>query len=410
MTLPCEDQRVTIRDIILLLLGSIAGAVISSWYARGSSTLARALATQRIRRRAARDHQRLTVKRTLAYYYKCGLSKSLYLPRHIGEGDRLPLLADDSWLLSRPVDPRANEIIVVDDAGKADFKVNFRAIRRRRAQGARIFDGELVYLKSITQGSKGEAILLAGVCGYYAWATLSLRLEAELRWPWHRPSLHNRFFQNAASAISHPVEPLGIGCTCVTVFNGEDRLYVAVQNRSSEVMTDSSIRTVVPSFGLEGNVIGGRTSRFSLLYYNYFREFAEEFFDLESVIHASTSRRVDPDWILELPELKLLEREVRADRFRLECTGISVSPVGGFVDVALLAVSTSESFFNSTRRRAIANWEAARGGQEIPPIEFLELQSPKLDTWAKDGTLSPSSVFALDRARQRLCVTPDDSQ
>jgi hypothetical protein len=319
-------------------------------------------------------------------------------------------LVDNSWLFSRPIDPHANKMIVANGASKEDFKVNLRAIRRRRAQGATIFDGELMYLKSISQGSNGEPILLAGVCNYYAWATLSLRLEAELRWPWRRRSLHNRFFQNAVSAASHPVQPLAIGCTCVTVFNGGDRLYVAVQNRSSEVMTDSSIRTVVPTFGLEGNVIGGRTSRFSLLYYNYFREFAEEFFDLESVIHASISRRVDPDWIFEFPELKLVEREVRADRFRLECTGISVSPVGGFMNIALLAISTSESFFNSTRRRAIANWEAARGGQEIPPIEFLELQNPKLDIWAKNGTLSPSSVFALDQARKRLCVMPDDPE
>jgi hypothetical protein len=400
---------VTFKDIAFLVLGAIVGAVINSWYTNGTSRLARLISAQRIHWRAARDRKGVMAKKTLTYYYRRGLSKNLYLPAHIGAGDRIPLLADDSWLFSRPIDRHADEIIVANDMDRGDFKVNLRAIRRRSAQGVTLFDGELVYLKDFAQGANGAPSLLGAVCSYYAWVTLSLRLEAELRWSWRRPSLHNRFFQDAISAVSHPVQPLGIGCTCATVFSGSSALYVAVQNRSLEVMTDSGIRTVVPTFGLESNAVDGRASRHSLLYYNYFREFAEEFYDLESVIRASTSRRADPDWIFELPEIKSIEREARADRFRLEISGISVNPVGGFINIALLAISTSESFFNSTRRKASANWEAARGRRESPAIEFLPLQSLKLDAWAEDGSLSPSSVFALDRARERLCARPDPS-
>jgi hypothetical protein len=397
-----EDRVVTFRDLFLLLLGAIVGAVISSWYAAGTSRATRFLAGWRIRRRAVKDREGATVKRILTYYSKRGLSRSLYQPQHIGAGGRVPILVDDSWLFSHRVDPGSDSLIFVSDAKKKEFHVDMRAIRRRQAQGARIFDGELLYLKSVNSGANGDITLLADVCGYYAWATLSLRLEAELRWPRLRLPLRDRYFQDALSAVSAPVQPLGIGCTCVTVFRGRDGLYVAVQNRSSEVMNDSNIRTVLPTFGLENCTVAGQASRRSLLYYNYFREFAEEFFNLESVIQASLSRRVDPDWIFELPEIRIVEREALADRFWLECTGMSVNPIGGFVNVALLAISTSESFFDSVRKRVLANWEAVEGGRASPPIEFVGLQSPQLDAWVNEGVFSPSSIFALDRARERL--------
>jgi len=167
-------------------------------------------------------------------------------------------------------------------------------------------------------------------------------------------------------------------------------------------MNLSNIRAVVPTFGLESNAFGQQRSAYSLLFYNYLKEFGEELFDLEEVIHARTARRANPDWIFELPELVRVKREVTSGRLRLTWTGLSISPFGGIVNVAMLAVSTSESFFSFIKRTTKANWEATEGGLPNPPIEYIRLDDPQIDAWVDAGLLSANSAFALDRARQRL--------
>jgi len=167
-------------------------------------------------------------------------------------------------------------------------------------------------------------------------------------------------------------------------------------------MNLSNVLAVVPTFGLEANTIGQRRSARGLIYYNYAREFAEELFDLEEVIDIASARRADPDWIFGLPELELLEREIEADRFSIEVTGISVNPLDGIVNVALLAVATSELFFDIVREATKANWEAIeRPGVELP-IEFVDLADSRIDDWVHQARLGAASSFALDRARQRI--------
>jgi hypothetical protein len=166
-------------------------------------------------------------------------------------------------------------------------------------------------------------------------------------------------------------------------------------------MNLSNIRTMVPTFGLESNTVGQQRSAFSLLSYNYLKEFAEEFFDLEEVIHARTVRRASPDWIFDLPQLARVKRELKSGRLRLTWTGISISPFGGIVNIAMLAVSSSESFFDFIKRTTKANWEATEGGSE-PPIEYIRLDDPQIDAWVDARLLSANSAFALDQARQRL--------
>jgi hypothetical protein len=295
-----------------------------------------------------------------------------------------------------------DQLLHLDGMTKERFAIDRRLIRQRRAQGARIFDGEILYLKEVGQAPDGTIRLVAGNCDYFSYATLSLRLEAELRSRFHNTPLHDTHFQDAVSALAKPLRPLGIGCSCATTFRLGNEYYVAIQNRSSEVMNLSNIRAVVPTFGLESNAVGQQTSAYSLLFYNYLKEFAEEFFDLEEVIHARTARRANPDWIFELPELARVKREVKSGRLRLAWTGISVSPFGGIVNVAMLAVSTSEAFFNFIKTTTKANWEATEGGLPDPPIEYIRLDDPRIDAWVDAGLLSANSAFALDRARQRL--------
>jgi hypothetical protein len=238
---------VNVRDLILLLLGAIVGAAVNSWYTGSMSAVRRFLSRRRARRRAREDQRGVMTNRLLAYYRRQGLAQDLYQPVRLGRGGPIPLLVDPAWVWWHTVDIHKDQFICFDGKSKDRFPIDQRLIRRRKAQGARIFDDEIPYLKQMVQGRDGTIRLVAGNCNYFSYATLTLRLEAELRRRSHRTPLHDKHFRDAASSLAAPARPLGIGCSWVTIFRGKDGSYVAIQNRSAEVMNLSNVRTVVPT-------------------------------------------------------------------------------------------------------------------------------------------------------------------
>lgn len=164
------------------------------------------------------------------------------------------------------------------------------------------------------------------------------------RW-WRPPS--ERIRSSLLSLPSGPipsVTPQAVGCSCVSVFTTADGPVVAVARRSSAVLHSPSSIAVIPSFGLESNVVAGQESRFGLFMYNYLREFAEELFDLEELIHVATARRVHPDWNFELPQVSRVIEEVDGARVKVVSMGASINPYDGALDYALLAEFNSSDF------------------------------------------------------------------
>jgi len=159
---------------------------------------------------------------------------------------------------------------------------------------------------------------------------------------------------------------------------------VPIQSRSGEVIGLGNMRAVVPTFGLEPNRIGDSTSRYGLLAYNFFREYAEELFDLEDVVQSVIARRASLDWIFELPQVALLESEMVAGRVSLSTTGFCVIPQEGVLSIAMLAVAESPELFRKVRAQTNPNWEAVEGGHSSVPIEFVRLDDHRLDDWV-DG-------------------------
>jgi hypothetical protein len=113
----------------------------------------------------------------------------------------------------------------------------------------------------------------------------------------------------------------------VTLFTARDsQLYIGVAMRSSEVFMANNIRGIVPNFGMESNRIGDQTSKFGLFFYNYVREFLEEYFDLEELVDAVHAKRMHPDWIFQLPQAVNLMHEVHSGMFHMSCEGMVVNP------------------------------------------------------------------------------------
>ena len=172
---------VTAKDLILVLIGAILGAVMSYWYSSVATSLRRTLNARRLQRRVVEDTRGVMWRRLLAYYRRCDRIDQLYQPVSISTDSPVPLLVDPSWLILLPVERFEDQLVYVEGSTQDRFKVDHKLIRRRKAQGARIFDGEILYLKSFEEVRDGGFRLTARRCNYFSYATLALRLDRELR-------------------------------------------------------------------------------------------------------------------------------------------------------------------------------------------------------------------------------------
>ena len=116
-----------------------------------------------------------------------------------------------------------------------------------------------------------------------------------------------------------------------------------------------------------------------------------------------SGRRVDPDWIFQLPSAAVILREATAGRLRVLRTGFGVNPNDGIFNCALIAHFSSPKFFKWLRTESRLNWESAPGAASL---EFIKLDDRRLDEWVDRREIDPSSIFALDLARQYAADLP----
>jgi hypothetical protein len=239
-------------------------------------------------------------------------------------------------------------------------------------------------------------------CNYFAYASLSLQLQKALRTRGRHSVQHKRHLTTFDVAISRPLQPQVLGCGFVTLFEENGELFVALAHRSSEILNVSNTKGILPTFGAESNIVGKERSRYSLLFYNYLKEFAEEFFDLEELVEMVKARRVHPDWILRLPAVEAIAREVKNGRLTMEYLGVAISPIDGAFLCAVLAWFRPGSFYGALKRDLHANWESSPDEQNAPAVQFVPLFDPLIDELADHGEIDPGSAFAIDLARGRV--------
>jgi hypothetical protein len=391
------------ETILWLLVGGIVGAMISAWYNTLVSQVQSHSRTSRVRKRQTQDASGEVSRRVVQHYIEHGLEGDLYHPLFLGSSKPLAIVTHPSWKIQRAVFPDDAGLVTLDAAVKNIFEVDQRLISKRQRQGVRIFDGEILYASALEDALGGGLSLRLARCSFFSHATVSLRLDRALRRSRGQTEYLEAHFAGAANTLRSPSVPLAVGSACAMVFIAPDGYdYIAIQHRSAEVLAQGNLRSVVPCYGMESNQIGGVVSKYGVLAYNFLREYGEEIFDLEEVVHSVSSRRSSPDWILSLPPIASIESELTSGRTKLYATGVCILPRVGIVSVALLARSTSASFFEEVRAETRANWESIEGGNASPPIEFMRLDDSRIDEWIANQQLGESSSFAIDQARRIL--------
>jgi hypothetical protein len=391
-----QTRDMSVNAIALLLVGAVVGAIVASWYNTVTRALARWVNAQRVRRRTEGGSAGSLSGKIVTYYINNGWASSLYVPRMVGSGGSIALLHSPGLRFPSSVGIKSDSLFSCDHTFTS-FPVSNRILRWYRRRGVRLFDGEFMWLKSTTMDAGDLQKLFVGRFNFYAYAALCFRLQREISSRWRSPKMHNRFLSTFDSALASGLQPQAVGCMVATLLQGDDGLYIPIAKRSAQVLNGPGTRALLPVFGMECNAIGGHASEYGLTFYNFVREFSEEFFDLEELVNTMSSRRVDPDWIFQLPSAAKILREASEGRLRILRTGFGVNPNDGIFNCALIAHFSSPKFFKWLRAESKLNWESAPGATSL---EFIRLDDRRLDEWVDRREIDPSSVFALDLARQ----------
>jgi hypothetical protein len=393
-------------EVVLLVLGALLGIVLDRIATLGH---AHWRSSNQIRTQARFQKGRSPSVMSpwiVAYYQSKG--DPLYVTTHTEPGMVLPLLVEPALngaAAGYKLDP---ELLTFIDSDVKRFEVNERLITAARLSGRTIFDGELAMLNT-WNGSGDKLHLSVTRCSYLSFASRLLTIESEVARACIRPKARTPVLDQTLGswdvATGPQGRPLAVGCSVVTLLSTTNGLVLPIQTRSSAVVAHGGVRAVVPTFGIEPHIRGGMTSKYPCLTYNFLKEFAEELFDYEEVIHASRSSNLGPDWILGLGGIDGIESEMHAGRMLLTVEGICLEPRGAALQLALLARFTSIPFCDDLIGRLRSNWESGPNdgvSEGSPALELVGIDDARLDEWTRDGVLGPSSTYAIDCARRCL--------
>src|SRR5260370_39282264 len=296
----------------------------------------------------------------------------------VGSGEPIALLFTPDLDFTRHVSVDSDSLFSCDHLFTR-FPVNNRILGWYRRRGVRLFDGEFLWVKNVNIEGGNLTNIQVGRFNFFAYATLCFRLQREMSSRWRTPKMHDRFLRTFDSALGSELKPQAVGCMVAPLLQGDDGLYIAIAKRSTEVLNGPSTRSLLPVFGMECNAIGKRSSDYGLTFYNFVREFSEEFFDLEELVHMMSTRRVDSDWIFQLPSAAAVLREALAGRLQFLRTGFGVNPNDGIFNCALVAHFSSPDFFTLLLADVRLNWTSASDATSSAPLEFIKLDDTLLD-------------------------------
>jgi hypothetical protein len=388
-----------VKDLILLVLGAIAGVLAQLAFSSAMPKVNKRLAARRRRKATRTDNSATKSRNILAIYANHGLESSLYAPKTFPEQALLPILPHPGLGLPMTLEPGREDLVVLDGLATENFPVDQRLIRKKIARGADIWDGSSLYVKQMQSADDGDVSFSVGICNYFAYVTLAQRMSAECRRTSGEKPLLVKHFRDFSTAMTDGLPPIALAATATCVFESDSGPVVAVQRRSDAVVNAAGMLGVAPIFGLESNRIRTSRSKYSLVYYNFLKEFIEEFFGLEQVIRTATNPRADIDWIFGLPPAVDLIAQVNNGDLTLSCTGAGIDVSDGSLTLALLAHFHAPSYLDIVKSTAVGSWESAPSTQHTPAIDFVPIDDPMFEELANVDAMDPSSIFSLDLAR-----------
>ena len=377
-----------VSGVVNVLIGGLLRPVVDGVYKTVSEGMSRRLL-------ATRQKLDLAFPDLAVEFFGDSLA-NLYETATFNLNRRLPMVWNRTLSLSGSVSAASDEFVRVDDYSKQQFTVDDKVVKGRQALG-KVWDGELLFIERLEEAGGRHPIVVAGLCNYYSYVTFAAHVEAGLR---GKSSYGSRLIDESLKSmemvLQAPVKPIILAAATVCVFETQHGPQVLCHIRSTEVIHARGMLGVTPIFGMEGNYRDGIRSRHGVLFYNFIKEFLEECYGMEKLIHESENFELGPDWFLDLPLARAMLAEFKSGRASFELLGTGLDATDGSLNFALLAHFKSKAFCERFDRQKAVNFEAEGS------FRWYKLFGPKIENEVAEGNVVPSSLFALDLARTRL--------
>jgi hypothetical protein len=405
---------VNMKDWILLVVGAILGTILSWLFPKLISTIQSKLVNQETRRRNDLLRSGQLWDWLVEYYSNKGKHNELYSCNINGFEAKIPFLSLPEWSFTRLVSRQHDNLLKYARSAIPKFPRDMKRIMRRSFYKQRIlpFDEPVLYLDRISQVNN-YIHLHVKECNYFQVATRIVNLEDEsFRAAYSqktfkifnfqtRTPYRNQYLPDIETGLARSgLTPIAVGCAVVVAFKLYDNSYeIILHQRSQETITCGGTITVLPNYGiapLRGNV---KLSSTGILFNNFIREYLEELFNHEELIHCLELRKTNPQWFYDIHEAQKI---ISSSSFNIEITGIGFNAANGVLNIAMLARIDDCHLCNELRQSISGNWEVQEPTLDKDVIEFVRIDSDKLSTYLKTKRYNPASAFAVARALQRI--------
>lgn len=402
------------KDWVLLILGGILGVLLSWLIPKLIAVVQSKLIDQKIKRRNNLLYSGQLWNHLIEYYSSKDKYNELYDCNINGFEAKIPFLSLPEWSFTMPVNYKSDNLLKYSQSPIPNFPKDTKRVNRRRSYKQKIFsfDEPVLYLDRISS-LDNHINLHVKECHYYQVATRIVTLEDESFRDAYLKSLlkdFNYLLKNSYRNQHLPdiktglkksrLTPIAVGCAVVFALKRNDNNYeIILHKRSRQTITCGGMITVLPNYGIapvRGNV---KSSSTSILFNNFIREYLEELFNHEELIHTFALRKTNPQWFYELPEA---QRIINSPGFSIEITGIGFNTLNGVLNIAMLALIDDYCLSNYLRDSISGNWEVEESICDQNVIEFVKIDSDRLSTYLKMKKYNPASAFAISRALERI--------
>jgi hypothetical protein len=411
------DRRKSVNPFLLVAVGIVILTVIVKWVI--SRFLGELLDPQvqllrarwrsaRLQRLQKRNDQSIHSQNVVSQFASEGVVERLYLLQSTAEPIRLPMILDTSARFEGVLEPNQESLIKLVDHTRIDLPSSKKEITRLTRVGVKAWDGSVICAGE-DPGVSGP--LRASVNNYWAVVTMARKFGRASDSPQDSSKFLVSRFQSFEGALGlGDLRPINLGAdvTCVFV-QCDGELVTGIHKRSSETINAHGVEAVTPSFTFESNQGPGGVSQFTITYYNFIKEFLEEFFGEPGLLYSNEAPLGDhPDWILrsankpDSPCARILN-EISAGRVVLSCTGAAMDLTFGGIIFALMAKFEDSNFFEYVRDFAEGSEEAAKRVRQSK-IRYAALGGSELESLMTPELAKVSSIFSLDRARASLGI------
>jgi hypothetical protein len=166
----------------------------------------------------------------------------------------------------------------------------------------------------------------------------------------------------------------------VFALKAEDGYDIILQVRSDKTSTANRVTSIAPTFGLSP-FLGDPPENRGLLFYNFLKEYLEEFFNRKELVrpfrsfHSRGTHKRYYDSIYGSSEVQPL----LGDGFNLYYLGFGFNLINGFPNIGLLALLDSEDDSRFIKEQIDPNWEIASDSElddrELP-LSFINSKDP----------------------------------